>query len=344
MDRRIILYILLAAITYGCWLILRPLFSSILWAGIISFATWPMYVFLRKYVGKVFASLLMTIFCSLCVVMPIIILTSAIIDDAPKVLKMISSATASINFVSPPNWVQHVPVINKYLIKTWEQGAEHLLSIGDSLRPYLYDITRASLSMFLQTVGGFLQFVFALFISFFFWLSGDYLGEVLLAVVYKVAGPSSKKLVEMTNKTILGTVYGIIGTALLQGILTGCGLALFSIPEPVLLGGIAAFLSLFPIGAPVVWIPAVIWLIVNHHILSGILLLLYGIVFISGVEHIIRPMFVSSGNKLPYLLSVLGILGGVLAFGGLGIFLGPVLLGLGYSLTMEFSTANEVSK
>lgn len=137
---------------------------------------------------------------------------------------------------------------------------------------------------------------------------------------------------------IAPSVYGIIGTALLQGILTGCGLALFNIPEPVLLGGIAAFLSLFPIGAPVVWIPAVIWLaFYHHHVISAILLLTYGIIIISGVEHVIRPMFVSSGNKLPYLLSVLGILGGVLAFGGLGIFLGPVLLGLGYTLTLEFS-------
>lgn len=338
MNKHVILYIILAAIAYGCWLILHPLFSSILWAAIISFATWPMYAFLREYIGKVFAALLMTLFCGLCMVMPIIILSAAIIDDVPRVVQTISSATASINFVTPPHWMQHIPIINKYLAKTWEQGAEHLLSIGDSLRPYLYDITRASFSVFLQTIGGFIQFAFALFISFFFWLSGDYLGKVILDLIYKIAGPSSKHLVEMTNKTILGTVYGIIGTALLQGILTGCGLALFDIPEPVLLGGIAAFLSLFPIGAPVVWIPAVIWLgFYHHHIISALLLLTYGIVIISGVEHVIRPMFISSGNKLPYLLSVLGILGGVLAFGGLGIFLGPVLLGLGYTLTLEFS-------
>ncbi|OUI79399.1 transporter [Commensalibacter intestini] len=340
MNKRIILYIVLAAIGYGCWLILRPLFSSILWAAIISFATWPIYVFLRKYIGKVCAALVMTVFCAFCMVLPVVILTSAIIDDVPRVVQSIASATSSINFVSPPHWMQHIPIINKYLAKTWEQGAEHLLSISDSLRPYFYDITRASFSMFLQTIGGLIQFVFALFISFFFWLSGDYLGKVLQAFIYKVAGPSSNHLVAMTSKTILGTVYGIIGTALLQGILTGCGLALFDVPESVLLGGIAAFLSLFPIGAPVVWIPAAIWLLMGGHTLSAILLLVYGVVIISGVEHIIRPIFISSGNKLPYLLSVLGIFGGLLAFGGLGIFLGPVLLGLGYTLVIDFSMKN----
>lgn len=338
MNKRVILYIILAAIAYGCWLILRPLFSSVLWAAIISFATWPIYIFLRKYIGKICASLLMTFFCGLCMVMPVVLLSSAIIDDVPRIMQTISSATTSIHFITPPNWMQHVPIINGYLTKTWEQGAEHLLNIGGSLRPYLYDITKASFSVFLQTIGGFVQFAFALFISFFFWLNGEYLGKVILALIYKIAGHDSKHLVKMTTKTILGTVYGIIGTALLQGILTGCGLALFNIPEPVLLGGIAAFLSLFPIGAPVVWIPAVIWLaFYHHHVISAILLLTYGIIIISGVEHVIRPMFVSSGNKLPYLLSVLGILGGVLAFGGLGIFLGPVLLGLGYTLTLEFS-------
>ncbi|CAK7192163.1 Putative transport protein YdiK [Commensalibacter sp. Nvir] len=338
MNKKIILFILLTAIAYGCWLILKPLFSSILWAAIITFATWPLYVLLRELVGKTVAALIMTLFCALCMVMPIVVLSSAIINDAPKLLHSISSATLFLNFVNPPKWIQHIPIVNTYIERTWKQGAEHLVTIGDSLKPYLYDITRASLSMFLQTIGGFLQFVFALFISFFFWLSGDYLGHVLLAIIYKIAGPSSQQLVHMTTKTILGTVYGIIGTALLQGILTGFGLALFSIPEPTLLGGIAAFLSLFPIGAPVVWVPAVIWLGINHHIIASILLFVYGIIIISGVEHVIRPMFISSGNKLPYLLSVLGILGGVLAFGGLGIFLGPVLLGLGYTLAIEFST------
>lgn len=337
MPERVILYLMLGGIGFGCWLILQPLFSSILWAAIITFATWPIYKLLKKRVGKIVAALLMTFFCALCVVLPIALLTSAIINDAPRILNGLSTASTSLDIVHTPLWIKNIPVFGKYLSKSWEQGAEHLATFGDNIRPYLYYIAKVSLSMFLQTVGGILQFVLALFISFFFWLSGEGLGEALLAIIFKVAGPSSQRLIFMISRTILGTVYGIIGTAILQGILTGCGLALFAIPEPILLGGIAAFVSIFPVGAPLVWIPAAIWLGLNHHILQAILLGLYGVLIISGVEHVICPMFVSRGTKLPYLLSVLGILGGVIAFGGLGIFLGPVLLGVGYSLTVEFA-------
>lgn len=338
MNARTIFYIILAGIGYGCWLILKPLFSSILWAGIITFATWPFYIFFRHYIGKICASFLMTVLCTLSIVMPIAILTSTLINDAPTILHHLSSTHLSINFTTPPQLFTEIPFLNKYLVRIWEQGSEYLINLEYNIRPYLYGILRTSISMFLQTIGSVLQFAFALFISFFFWMNGEHLGNLILKLLNKIAGSSAKHLVNMTTKTILGTVYGIIGTAILQGILTGCGLALFSIPEPILLGGIAAFLSLFPIGAPVVWIPAAIWLGLNHHILAAILFGLYGIIIISGVEHVIRPIFISRGNQLPYILSVLGILGGILAFGGLGIFLGPVLLGLGYTLILEFSS------
>ncbi len=112
--------------------------------------------------------------------------------------------------------------------------------------------------------------------------------------------------------------------------------------EAVILGGVAAFLAVFPVGAPLVWIPAAVWLFVTHHQLKGILLILYGVIFISGADHLIRPLFIARGSKLPYLLTVLGVIGGLLAFGGVGIFLGPVLLAIGFTLTMEFAQGEPV--
>lgn len=134
-----------------------------------------------------------------------------------------------------------------------------------------------------------------------------------------------------------GTVYGILGTAIIQGILTGVGFWLTGLSEPVMFGVLAAFLAVLPIGAPLVWVPASLWLMAEHHVGKGVLLLLYGILLISGADHIIRPLFIARGSKLPYLLTVLGVIGGVMAFGGLGIFLGPILLAVGFTLTVEFA-------
>ena len=136
-----------------------------------------------------------------------------------------------------------------------------------------------------------------------------------------------------------GVVYGILGTAIVQGILTAFGLWLSGVPRPVLLGGVAGFLSVLPIGAPLVWIPGALWLMGTGHLGWGIFLAVYGVVAVSGADSVIRPWFIARGAQLPFLLTVLGVLGGALAFGLLGIFLGPVLLGIGYTLVNEWADA-----
>ena len=108
------------------------------------------------------------------------------------------------------------------------------------------------------------------------------------------------------------------------------------VPEPVLLGATAGLLAVLPIGAPVVWIPAAIWLAGSGHWGWGLFLAIYGTVVVSGADSVIRPWFIARGANLPFLLTVLGVLGGALAVGLLGIFLGPVLLGVGYTLMNEW--------
>ena len=109
------------------------------------------------------------------------------------------------------------------------------------------------------------------------------------------------------------------------------------VPRPLLLGAVAGFIAVLPIGAPVVWIPAALWLLSVGHTGWGIFLGAYGLLIISGSDNVIRPYFIARGAKLPFLLTILGVLGGAMAFGLLGIFLGPVLLGVGFTLVAEFS-------
>jgi predicted PurR-regulated permease PerM len=136
---------------------------------------------------------------------------------------------------------------------------------------------------------------------------------------------------------VRGVVYGILLTAIVQGILTAFGLWLSGVPRPVLLGAVAGFISVLPIGAPVVWIPCALWLMSSGHLGWGVFLAVYGVVAVSGADSIIRPWFIARGAQLPFVLTVLGVLGGAIAFGLLGIFLGPVLLGIGYTLVNEWA-------
>jgi predicted PurR-regulated permease PerM len=185
--------------------------------------------------------------------------------------------------------------------------------------------------------GGLVQFFLALFVAFFLWLSGDNLGPQLQALVHRVAGRYAPQLILTTTRAIRGTVYGILGTAIIQGFLTAFGLSLAGVPRVILLGTVAAFLAVLPVGAPLIWIPAGLWLLADGHTARGIFLLAYGTVVVSGADHVIRPYFIARGARIPFVLTVLGVLGGVLGFGVLGIFLGPVLLGVGWMLVLEFA-------
>jgi predicted PurR-regulated permease PerM len=182
-----------------------------------------------------------------------------------------------------------------------------------------------------------LKFLLALFVAFFFFTWGDRLARGIRIILGRIAGAQAPRLIEVTGATVRGVVYGILGTAIVQGILTTFGLWISGVPRPLLLGLVAGGLSVLPIGAPVVWIPAALWLLAQGHTAWGIILLVYGVVAVSGADSVIRPFFIARGAQLPFLLTMLGVLGGALAFGLLGIFVGPVLLGVGFTLVAEWS-------
>jgi predicted PurR-regulated permease PerM len=154
---------------------------------------------------------------------------------------------------------------------------------------------------------------------------------------FTVVGERAKKLIEVAAGTVRSVVYGVIGTAMIQGILLFFGLWLAGVPEPFLLATVTFILGLFPVaGSSLVWIPAGVWLLYGGNLVAGIFLMAYGAVVVGAVDNFLKPYLISRGSKLPFLLVFFGILGGVMTFGILGLFLGPVLLALGLALTREW--------
>jgi predicted PurR-regulated permease PerM len=343
MPERIMMGLLLGGVATGCVMVLWPFFSAILWAAILVFATWPVFVRLRSHVGRFPAAIMMMIVTALLVVLPIGLVASAGVEDAPGMLRA-AMGLAAVGLPEPPHWIARVPFVGRQLTETLHRWSIDLGQVGATLQPYLGTIARQVLAVLVQIASGLLQLVLALFIGFFFWISGDALGGTLTAIIRRIAGPYADRLLGVAGSTVRGTVYGILGTAIVQGILTGIGFYIAGVPSPVLFGGIAAFVAVLPIGAPLVWVPGAVWLALSHHLGWGIFLALYGVLAISGADHVIRPVFIARGAQLPYLLTALGVLGGVLTFGGLGIFLGPVLLGLGYTLAVEFAASGDPAR
>jgi predicted PurR-regulated permease PerM len=155
--------------------------------------------------------------------------------------------------------------------------------------------------------------------------------------VERIGGERGKHLLTVAGNTIRGVVYGILGTALAQALLAGIGFLIAGVPGAAVLALLTFFLSVVPMGPPLVWIPAVIWLFHQGHTGWGIFMLFWG-VGVSSVDNVVKPWLISQGSDMPFLLIFFGVLGGALAFGFIGVFLGPTLLAVGYRLVTEWAT------
>ncbi len=341
---RVLMALLLGGIGIGCAEVLYPFFSAILWAGILTFTTWPVHEWLRRRLrlGRAGTALLMVLIVAVVVVLPLALAVPSEADDAAKLRALINDALQA-GLPGAPAWVADVPVIGQTAADLWNSWAADLTVMVSFFKPYFGLAAETGLSLLLGLANGVLSFVLALIVAFFFFSSGERLADVIAALMRRIAGERAPRLIDVTGATIRGVVYGILGTAVVQGILTTLGLWGVGIPRPLLLGVVAGGLSVLPVGAPVVWIPASLWLLANGHTLRGLLLFGYGLVFVSGADSVIRPFFISRGAQLPFLLTLLGVLGGAIAYGLLGVFLGPVLLGVGFTLVKEFADREEPS-
>ncbi len=338
---RVLMWLMLGGIALGCGYVLRPFVSAILWAAILVFASWPLFRRLRAAgVGRSGAAAIMVGVTAVLVVLPIAVAVPSSADDVNH-LKILLQNAFETGLPTAPHWLAGVPLIGPTLSALWNGWAADLSAMGAFFRPYFGMIAEAGLRLLLDIADSVLGFLLALFIAFFFYLYGESLSGRLLAIIRRVAGKRADRLVLLAGQTVRGTIYGILGTAVVQGVLTFCGLWLTGVPRASLLAVVAGLLSLLPIGAPLVWIPAAIWLAASGKLALGIFLAAWGVVFISGADYLIRPYFITRGTALPFLLTVLGVLGGALAFGLLGIFLGPALLGVGYTLVTEFALDGE---
>jgi predicted PurR-regulated permease PerM len=183
---------------------------------------------------------------------------------------------------------------------------------------------------------GVVEVALSVFLAFFIFRDGAAVADRLTAGVARIAGERGRHLLEVAGKTVRGVVYGIFGTAMVQGVMAGIGFLIAGVPGAALLGLLTFFLSPVPVGPPLVWIPAAIWLFSQGLTGWGIFMLVWG-VGVSSVDNFVKPWLISQGSAMPFILIFFGVIGGALAFGLIGVFLGPTLLAVVYRLIDQWS-------
>jgi predicted PurR-regulated permease PerM len=333
----------LLLIAVGCFVILRPFFAALLWATILSISTWPAFRRLERVVGgrTTLAAALMTILLGLALLVPIVLLGTSLADNFARFAGELLSIFEQ-GLPPPPPWVAELPVLGSTLADAWRYFADDTTRFADTARAYVGPITQWLLGVGTKLGGGILDLTLSVVAAFFFFRDGAHGAKRLKVLLDKVAGERGHRLLAVAETTISGVVYGMLGTALAQGALAAFGLWLAGVPGAIFLGLITSLLSFIPMGPPLVWLPSALWLLSNERIGWGIFMGLWGLLVVSTVDNIIRPYFISIGSALPLLLVFLGLLGGIAAFGLLGVFIGPTLLAVGYTLVREWSHSKEL--
>lgn len=280
----------------------------------------------------------MTIVVATVIIVPAVVLGSELVENSAPVISAIQEFFSQGPLIVP-RWLGRVPIVGPELV---QYMAEHPID-GSALAEHLRDVIGPAQRFIISTArtigSGLLELVLSVAIAFFLYRDGIYIARRLQRSLERLGGARAIHLLGVAGATIKGVVYGVLGTALAQAALAMAGFLVLQIQGALFLGFLTFFMSLLPMGPPLVWVPVVVWLAAHDRIIAAILLALWGLFAISGVDNLLKPYLISRAGKLPFILVLLGAFGGVVAFGLIGVFLGPILLAMGFNLVLEWSGA-----
>jgi predicted PurR-regulated permease PerM len=285
----------------------------------------------------------MTLTLTLLVVIPLALVAYNLADNAAAAFEELRRLGSGN--LQPPPWLRSIPLLGEQadtylreLLASRDRMMELARRMAEPARHYL-----VAGGIMLGT--GVVQMALAAFVSFFFYRDGEALSAVIGAAIQRVMNEEAGSVTETVSQTVRGVMYGLLGTALAQALVAAIGFAIAGVPAVLLLSVLVFVSSLIPVGPPVIWGGAALWLFAQGSTGWGIFMLVWGFFVISGVDNLVRPMLISRGSSLPFLLTLLGVLGGVIAFGFVGLFIGPTLLAVGYSLMSGWThTADPIVK
>lgn len=313
--------------------ILWPFVGALIWATMIVVATWPMMLGLqRRLMGRrSLATLVMVVLLLLVLFVPLTMALSAVVAHADQVIALAGSLSVA-DLPQPPAWLATVPLVGENLTVAWHRitvdGIAPLVALA---KPYLGVAVRwtAGQAGGLGLIG--LQFLLTVVLAGILYSNGETAARTVRGFGRRLAGEQGDEVITLAGQAIRGVALGIVVTALVQSVLGGIGLLIAGVPLASLLTAVMLMLCLAQIGVLPVLLPAVAWLYWGGDNVWGTVLLLWTLV-VGTMDNFLRPWLIKKGADLPLLLIFAGVIGGLFAFGLVGLFIGPVVLAVTYTL------------
>ncbi|MBD7977501.1 MULTISPECIES: AI-2E family transporter [Pseudomonas] len=341
-NDRLLVQILLLGLLGACIWVLTPFWSALFWAAVLAFASWPLMRLLTRLLPgrETAAAGLLTAGWMLLVAVPLVMLGFNLADHIRDVTGLINDLKGA-GLPTMPTWLVDVPLIGDWLAETWLDLDAQGAALFDTVRPYVGRVGNWLLARSAQIAGGVLELALSLVLVFFFYRDGPRLAAFIHSMLERLIGARADHYLDLVAGTVQRVVNGVIGTAAAQGTLAAIGFWIAGVPGVLILGVLTFVFSLIPMGPPLVWIPAAAWLVSQEAYGMALFLAIWGTFVISGVDNVLKPYLISRGGNLPLVVVLLGVFGGLLAFGFMGLFLGPTLLAVAYSLLHDWVSKAE---
>jgi len=333
MTRTVLAVIFIVALIGSSIWILRPFLGAMVWATSIVVATWPLMITVQDWLwGKrALAATVMTLLLLCILIVPLTLAISTIVSNVDEIAEWTKSL-AAFRTPSPPEWVASLPLIGAKAVELWRYvAAQGVDGIGTRAAPYAGSVIK----WFATQVGSvgilFVEFLLTVILAAAMYANGERAAARIMRFGWRLAGAGGENAVLLAGQTIRGVALGVVVTALAQAVWGGVGLAIAGVPYAAVLTTVMLLLSIAQIGVVPVLGTAVAWLYWTGDSTWGTFLIIWAILA-STMDNFLRPILIKKGADLPLLLVFAGVVGGLLAFGLIGIFVGPVILAVANTL------------
>ncbi len=319
-----------AALVYWCFVLIRPFVPIVAWAVVLAVALYRPYIWLSRHLGRPrLAAVVVTVLAVAIVIGPATWLGLGLIQALTAFSDQVVAGRLTVP--SPPTVIRDWPFIGERLYNSWALASTNLEATFTQVSPYLKALVRPMLAI----VGGFgvggLKFLASIVLTGFLLPSGAMLAAAIRTIVARLLPDSQEDFVALAGATIRAISLGVIGVALLQSFLFGIGLKFAEIGSAGMLAFIVMILSIMQLGAGIVLIPCVIWIWMTKDTTIALPVTLY-LILVGLLDNVLKPLLMGRGLTTPLPVIFVGLVGGTLAHGIVGLFIGPIVLAVGWDL------------
>jgi predicted PurR-regulated permease PerM len=341
---RTAMLLLFAGLLLGVLAVLWPFATAILFGAILAIAAWPLRdLLLRLGLRRGLAATLLLLLALAVVALPLIAVAPGLAEHLTQGGRRLQAYLAGAPQVPPR--LAGLPVVGERLVRVWDQAMLAEGGIRAVLEPYSAALRQLFVGVAGALAASVLQIILSLVVATMFWVSGNVLVATLRDILRRLGGEAAAAELDVAAGAVRGVAYGVVGTAAIQAVVMAIGLVVAGVPGAALLGFVTLLLALSQIGAPlivVVWGGAAAWLFGQDQQGWGMFLIVWGLV-VTMMDNVIKPWLIGFGVAMPMSLTILGVFGGFVSFGFLGLFIGPTLMAVAFTLINTWRSAPAVT-